>query len=107
MKLVTFTNGGEPRVGVLIDDDTRVVDLAAADNQPQFATMLDVIEAGDSALAQARDICAAASDATSLPLSEVTLKTPVAVPPQIRVRRTYENNGHPLGHFMILASPSR
>ena len=84
MKLVTFTRGAAPRVGVLIDDDTRVVDLAAADNQPHFATMLDLIEAGDRAVAQARDIAAAASDANSLPLAEVTLKTPVAVPPQIR-----------------------
>ena len=80
MKLVTFTNGGAPRVGVLIDDDTRVVDLAAADDQPYFATMLDVIEAGDTAVGQARDIAAAASDATSIPLAEVTLKTPVLLP---------------------------
>ena len=84
MKLVTFTQGTELRTGVLIDDDTRVVDLAATGNQPHFATMLDIIEAGDSAIAEARDIAAAASDTNSLPLAEVTLKTPVAVPPQIR-----------------------
>ncbi len=100
MKLVTFTNGSAPRVGALIDDDTRVVDLAAADNQAYFATMLDVIEAGDTAVSQARDIAAAASDATSIALAEVTLKTPVLLPPQIRDFLCFEE--HLLNAFAML-----
>ncbi|MCZ6510685.1 MAG: FAA hydrolase family protein, partial [Alphaproteobacteria bacterium] len=75
MKLVTFTNGGEPRVGALSDDETRVVDLAAADDQPYFATMLDVIEAGDTAVGRAKDIVASASGSASFALPDVTLKT--------------------------------
>ena len=52
MKLVTFTVGdGGPRVGALNAEETAVVDLAAADDQPYFATMLNVIEAGDPAVA--------------------------------------------------------
>ena len=42
MKLVTFTIGsGEPRVGAINLDETRVVDLAAVDNQPYFSFFQD------------------------------------------------------------------
>lgn len=85
MKLVTFAgSGAAPRVGVLNRAEDRVIDLAAADNQPFFASMLDLIEAGDSATAAARDIMASAGEAGGVPLQEVTLRTPVLVPPQIR-----------------------
>ncbi len=100
MKLVTFTKGGEARVGALTGDESRVVDLAAADNQPYFATMLDVIEAGDMAVGRAKDIVAAASDQNTLPLAEVTLKTPVLVPPQIRDFLCFEE--HLLNAFAML-----
>ena len=41
MKLVTFTIGsGEPRVGAINLDETRVVDLAAVDNQPYLSDKL-------------------------------------------------------------------
>ena len=97
MKLVTFTNGGDPRVGALNGDDTRVVDLAAADNQPYFATMLDVIEAGDTAVGRAKDIVASAD---GIPLADVTLKTPVLMPPQIRDFLCFEE--HLLNAFAML-----
>ena len=101
MKLVTFTAGsGEPRVGAMNADDTRVVDLAAADNQPYFATMLDVIEAGDTAVGRAKDIVATVSDATSLALADVALKSPILVPPQIRDFLCFEE--HLLNAFAML-----
>ncbi len=98
MKLVTFTNGGdEPRVGALNGDDNRVVDLAAADNQPYFATMLDVIEAGDTAVGRAKDIVASAD---GIALADVTLKTPILVPPQIRDFLCFEE--HLINAFAML-----
>ena len=57
MKLVTFTIGsGEPRVGAINLDETRVVDLAAVDNQPYFSDMLGLIESGDVAVNLAKQI---------------------------------------------------
>ena len=101
MKLVTFTAaGGEPRVGAMNADDTRVVDLAAADNQPYFATMLDVIETGDEAVGRAKDIVGAATDSTALPLADVALKSPILVPPQIRDFLCFEE--HLLNAFAML-----
>lgn len=101
MKLVTYTAGGaEPRVGAMNADDTRVVDLAAADNQPYFATMLDVIETGDEAVGRAKDIVATATDSTSLPLADVALKSPILVPPQIRDFLCFEE--HLINAFAML-----
>ena len=101
MKLVTYTAGGaEPRVGAMNADDTRVVDLAAADNQPYFATMLDVIETGDEAVGRAKDIVATATDSTSLPLADVRLKSPILVPPQMRDFLCFEE--HLINAFAML-----
>ena len=101
MKLVTYTAGGaEPRVGAMNADDTRVVDLAAADNQPYFATMLDVIETGDEAVGRAKDIVATATDSTSLPLADVALKSPILVPPQMRDFLCFEE--HLFNSFAML-----
>lgn len=87
MKLVTFRrDDSADRVGVLIDDDTRVVDLAAADPDPAapFGRMLDLIAAGDTGLARARAAVAAAPATASHAFAAVTLRTPVPEPPQIR-----------------------
>lgn len=101
MKLVTFTTGGsEPRVGAMNADDTRVVDLAAADNQPYFATMLDVIETGDAAVGRAKDIVATANGSASHAVADVSLKSPILVPPQIRDFLCFEE--HLLNAFAML-----
>jgi len=101
MKLVTFTvGGGDPRVGALNADETAVVDLAAADKQPYFATMLDMIEAGDPAVARAREIVAASGDGAGLALPDVDLLTPVPQPPQIRDFLCFEK--HLLNSFDML-----
>jgi 2-keto-4-pentenoate hydratase/2-oxohepta-3-ene-1,7-dioic acid hydratase in catechol pathway len=101
MKLVTFTTGGsEPRVGAMNADDTRVVDLAAADNQPYFATMLDLIETGDEAVGRAKDIVANANGSASHAMADVSLKSPILVPPQIRDFLCFEE--HLLNAFAML-----
>ncbi|MBT3399703.1 MAG: fumarylacetoacetate hydrolase family protein, partial [Rhodospirillaceae bacterium] len=105
MKLVTFTAGGSAaRVGALSEDETRVFDLAAADNQPYFQTMLDLIEAGDPAVARAREIVAAAGDNTGggavFAFADVELLTPVPQPPQIRDFLCFER--HLLNSFEML-----
>jgi 2-keto-4-pentenoate hydratase/2-oxohepta-3-ene-1,7-dioic acid hydratase in catechol pathway len=75
MRLVTFFRGGEAFVGVAVDDE--VVDLSAA--APELpATMIELLRAGNEALAAAR--AAAASGAGRLPLSSVTLGAPVPNP---------------------------
>ncbi|MDA1310420.1 MAG: fumarylacetoacetate hydrolase family protein, partial [Proteobacteria bacterium] len=105
MKLVTFTaGGGAPRVGALSEDETRVIDLAAADDQPYFQTMLALIEAGDPAVARAREIVAASGDdaggGTGFPLADIALLTPVPQPPQIRDFLCFER--HLLNSFDML-----
>ena len=78
MKLATFTYRGETRIGVV--DDAAIVDLrAAAPDLPR--EMVAFLEAGEAALADARD--AAASGRHRLPLADVALESPVLRPPKI------------------------
>ncbi|MDA0239877.1 MAG: fumarylacetoacetate hydrolase family protein [Proteobacteria bacterium] len=91
MKLVTFVGeAGEDRLGAWIDDSTKVVDLAAADEtingtiDPFFDSMLDLIEGGEEALEAAYGLIVDPPENTVLPTGEVTLRTPVPAPPQIR-----------------------
>ena len=78
MKLVTFTESGSTRIGIL--DNDAVVDLSAA--APDLPTdMLAFLEAGSSALDTARQ---AAGNATArLALSDVKLEAPILRPPKI------------------------
>lgn len=87
MKLVTFTNdAGEDRLGVLTREETGVIDLRAASGAaaPWSTSMLALIEAGDDPLHQTRDIATKADPSFVVPLEDVTLRTPVPQPPQIR-----------------------
>jgi 2-keto-4-pentenoate hydratase/2-oxohepta-3-ene-1,7-dioic acid hydratase in catechol pathway len=85
MKLVTFrTADGAERVGALNDDETKVIDLAAADNKPYFASMLELIEDEDMALCRAREILSASNVDAGLDLASISLCTPIRIPPQIR-----------------------
>jgi hypothetical protein len=79
MRLVTFTAGGAPRVGALLDDDTRVADLTAS-GEPSLGSMQALIDAGPDGLAAAR----AAADGPTHAIEDVTLLAPVPVPAQIR-----------------------
>ncbi|HCP01531.1 MAG: isomerase [Alphaproteobacteria bacterium] len=105
MKLVTFTlGGGAQKVGALTQDETGVVDLAAADNQPYFSTMLDLIQAGDTAVERANEIVSVsgggASGGSVFVLEDVDLLTPVPQPPQIRDFLCFEK--HLLNAFGML-----
>ena len=77
MKLISFTESGTTRIGLLTDNG--VIDLSQAD--PSLpSTMLGFLEAGDAAMAAARE------QATSRPhfsIDGVTLEAPIARPPKI------------------------
>lgn len=74
MKLVTFSQNGTSRTGAVVDDG--VVDLHAAD--PSLAeTMIDLLWAGEEAMAKAR---VAAESGRAVPLADVTIEAPIARP---------------------------
>jgi 2-keto-4-pentenoate hydratase/2-oxohepta-3-ene-1,7-dioic acid hydratase in catechol pathway len=77
MKLVTFTQSGNTRIGLLKDNG--VVDLSVADpSLPK--TMLAFIEDGDQAMAKA---AVAVDQAPHFDAADVTLEAPIARPPKI------------------------
>jgi 2-keto-4-pentenoate hydratase/2-oxohepta-3-ene-1,7-dioic acid hydratase in catechol pathway len=79
VKFVTFTTGGDARLGVLRDG--RVIDLASASRGRLPADALTFLREGEPALQLAREV---RQDATaSLPLAEVTLLAPVPNPSKI------------------------
>jgi 2-keto-4-pentenoate hydratase/2-oxohepta-3-ene-1,7-dioic acid hydratase in catechol pathway len=92
MKLITFEiAGGSRRIGAVVGDNDRVVDLTAAAgsaNAAVFADMLSLIDGGEPALAQANDFVKAA--AATLPLSELSLLSPIPVPRRLRDFLSYE-----------------
>jgi 2-keto-4-pentenoate hydratase/2-oxohepta-3-ene-1,7-dioic acid hydratase in catechol pathway len=95
MKLITFEiAGGSLRIGAVVGDNDRVVDLTAAAagsaNAAVFADMLSLIDGGEPALAQANDFVKAA--AASLPLSEVSLLSPIPVPRRLRDFLSFEKH---------------
>jgi len=78
MKLITFSQGGSTRIGLLEGDE--VVDLrAAAADLP--TEMLAFLEAGDAALEAAQT--ALGAKAPRLALADVHLESPVLRPPKI------------------------
>jgi 2-keto-4-pentenoate hydratase/2-oxohepta-3-ene-1,7-dioic acid hydratase in catechol pathway len=79
MKLVTFTTNDTPRLGAVRGD--RVIDLAQASGGRLPADMIALLEGGEPALRLAREIAGGA--ATGLPLSQVTLLTPVPRPSKV------------------------
>jgi len=89
MRLVTFVAVGNPRVGALVNGDLWIVDLAiAAQGNPDapFASMLALIEAGESGLHLARETVAEAqrSGRGLVDASSVKLLAPLPLPPQMR-----------------------
>ena len=61
MKLATFKSGGQEKIGIVHTGDTALFDLAAAASRngsanPAFASMLALIDAGESALEQAAKV---------------------------------------------------
>jgi len=92
MKLVTFQDGaGADRLGALVADGSKIVDLQAAQEtaqgrpDPAFASMLALIEAGDAALERARALAASAKAGRAVVARDaVRLRAPIPVPPQVR-----------------------
>ncbi|MEO0495963.1 MAG: Rv2993c-like domain-containing protein, partial [Pseudomonadota bacterium] len=72
MKLVTFTHGEQTRTGVMTGD--RIADLNAADGSIP-SEMVALLTGGDAMLAKAA--AAAQTASTALPLSDVTLESPI------------------------------
>lgn len=98
MQLITFTHGGPPALGALLSPE-RVLDLSAAalaapphGARPAawLGSMLDLIRAGEPALAWARELLAAAPTVHCLPMSELRLLAPLPLPEQIRDFANYE-----------------
>ncbi|MAG31877.1 MAG: hypothetical protein CL908_13395 [Deltaproteobacteria bacterium] len=78
MKLITFSERGTTRIGLLTGEE--VVDLQAA--APDVPTeMVAFLEAGDSALEAARTAIEAGG--SRLPLADVHLESPILRPPKI------------------------
>ncbi|MEM8659968.1 MAG: fumarylacetoacetate hydrolase family protein [Pseudomonadota bacterium] len=78
MKLLTFTQAGSTRVGVLRGDE--IVDLHAADSEIP-ADMLSLLQGGDAMMNKAR--AAAERGAACARLADVKLESPVMNPPKI------------------------
>lgn len=73
MRLVTYRDAAGTRIGAVQGD--RVVDLSSV-----APDMLSLIDSGSAGLARARAALAAASDATTVRLSSVTLLAPIPRP---------------------------
>lgn len=112
MKLATYVYQDRVRIGIVHDDDRSVFDLAAAASRvgssaPFFASMLDLIDAGDAALDQARTLFERRGGEADLSqdLHDVRLLSPVPVPRQMRGFTNFD--GHlrhaPLGVQRLLA----
>lgn len=85
MKLTTFRRGAADHVGVLREDSSTLVDLTAADPTADcFASMQQLIAAGDHALERAADLLARSPRAADLALADVRLLAPLPRPVRLR-----------------------
>lgn len=105
MKLVTYETPGKAlRAGALIDDGTVIVDLAAANEAVGkqsaahwFASVQDMIEGGEGALAAAYALLAAAPASARVAMDDARLLAPVPRPVQMRDCLCFE--GHLINAF--------
>ncbi len=82
MRLVTYQDGGEQKLGAVADG--QVIDLVAASSGELPPTMLEFIGMGETALSQARALMES-PDATSphaKPLEQIKLLAPIPRPPR-------------------------
>jgi len=96
MKLVTFTHGGKTRVGAIVAEE--VVDISGQGRDVP-SDMLTFLEQGETAMHQAREVCA--SGRGRMALAGVTLEAPVRRPPKIlavglNYRDHIEETGRPM-----------
>jgi 2-keto-4-pentenoate hydratase/2-oxohepta-3-ene-1,7-dioic acid hydratase in catechol pathway len=91
MKLATYRSGGREKIGLVHGNDSRLFDLAAAADRdskgnPAFASMLSLIDAGPSALDQARKLFekSGKDEALSEKVSGAEILAPIPEPRQMR-----------------------
>lgn len=91
MKLATFKSGGQEKIGIVHQGDTRLFDLAAAAQaggsaNPAFVSMLALIDAGDAALDQAAKLLDkhGQDEKLSVAVSAAEILAPVPEPRQMR-----------------------
>jgi len=100
VRFVTWSNASEPaRAGVLIDGDTRIVDLAAAYEArhggaapASLTSILSLIQGGEDALAQAREMLANPAGSALVARADAHLHAPLQPPPQLRDFSCFEQH---------------
>ena len=90
MKLATVHHNGADKLVALIDD-TRLLDLTAAADGP-FGRMLDLIDAGDPGLAQARALLGDPKDTAILHANDISWRAPLPRPRQMRDCLAFEEH---------------
>jgi 2-keto-4-pentenoate hydratase/2-oxohepta-3-ene-1,7-dioic acid hydratase in catechol pathway len=97
MKLATLRNSdGQQRLGALCGSG-EMLDLATSatlsgDDPAPFASMQSLIEAGETALATARGLVAAAPAKAKVPMTGLELLAPLPIPVQIRDCLSFEQH---------------
>ncbi|MBX3519833.1 MAG: fumarylacetoacetate hydrolase family protein [Xanthobacteraceae bacterium] len=90
MKLATFEKNGKQLIGVVDTAKKEILDLSAASGgKTAFASMLALIEAGASGLAEARKLAGEWKKDATIPLEGTKLLAPIPVPPQMRDASVY------------------
>ena len=102
MRLITFTSGGVEEIGALVDSDSRVVRLQAAEEfragrpSPQLMSMLSFLRGGaaarDAAEAALEYALAQRPEGIVLDRSAVQLLSPVPRPESIRDFMVFEQH---------------
>jgi 2-keto-4-pentenoate hydratase/2-oxohepta-3-ene-1,7-dioic acid hydratase in catechol pathway len=93
MRLISYETDGQTKLGSWIDGDTRIVDLASAEEAyAAFSSMQALIEAGPPAWARARELTADPPVAAIIPTAAVTLRAPLPRPIHIRDCLSFEQH---------------
>ena len=110
MRLVTFklSDDGEDRVGVFVEDDAHIVDLADAyfvvngEETKMFASMLTLIDSGGAGLTTAQALVDIIPAESVVNTAAVKLRAPLPRPRQIRDFMAFEDHarGAREVHFM-------
>ena len=83
LRLITFTTGNETHVGAL-DGETAVSLTRASGADPRFASMLDLVRAGHTALDDARELIDSHPSDSVRDVQDVTLRAPLPNPTRFR-----------------------
>ncbi len=98
MKLATFLDRGAARPGLVADDGASLVDIVATATAlhgaapPHLASVQAIVEAGDAALADLRDLLGRAGSAQKIDLAKAKLIAPIPRPVQVRDFLAFEKH---------------